>query len=62
MKGLLSKLILAPAEKMFFISQGTNLLCKKLHFCFSVLLSPVSHAHRNTTVATSDRLNYLIFY
>lgn len=47
---------------MFFISQGTNLLCKKLHFCFSVLLSPVSHAHRNTTVATSDRLNYLIFY
>lgn len=56
MKSLLSKLILAPAEKMCFISLGTNPLCTKLHFCFSVLLSSVPHAHRNTKFAPSDRL------
>lgn len=56
MKGLLSKVILAPVGNMCIISLGTNSLCEKLHFCFSFLPSSVPHAQKQNLLLQTDLL------
>lgn len=54
MKRLLYKLILAPVENMCIISLGTNSLCEKLHFCFSVLPSSVPYAQKQNLLLQTN--------